>query len=426
MRTELPAPLLASDRGQRADEILRSCVHCGFCNATCPTYQLTGNELDGPRGRIYLIKELLEDGAEAERAQQHLDRCLTCRACETTCPSGVAYGELAEIARAELEPRTRRGGLERLLRWWLLTQLPSAARFRLWSRLGRLFRPLLPGRLSAAIPPAPASVSARRLAPGNNAPVTSAHYAGQRLLLLGGCVQAAATPATVEALATYLARRGATLVPGGGEPCCGALPLHLGASERTRAALCGWLDWVEPLLPEVDFIVSSASGCGVTLRDLERLAGDLCGAESALAAPEQARYQALAAQAAVLIRDPIELIQADSAPLRAETLQTVAWHSPCTLQHGQRTSIEVADEVPAVLAAAGYTLAVVRDAHLCCGSAGTYSVLQPALSGQLKAKKVEALTELAPDLIVTANVGCQVHLASGTQVPVRHWLELIE
>lgn len=426
MRTELPESLLASDRGRRADEILRSCVHCGFCNATCPTYQLTGNELDGPRGRIYLIKELLESGAEAERAQQHLDRCLTCRACETTCPSGVAYGELAEIARAELEPRAQRGRFERLLRWWLLTQLPSARRFRLWARLGRWFRPLLPSRLGAAIPPVAQSVSARRLAPAVNAPASSAHFAGQRLLLLGGCVQAAATPATVEALANYLTRRGATLVPGTGEPCCGALPLHLGASARTRAAVCGWLDWIEPRLSEIDCIVSSASGCGVTLRDLDRLGQELCGSESGLAAAEQARYQALATRAAALIRDPIELIQLDSAPLRSETLQTVAWHSPCTLQHGQRAGIAVAAEVPAVLAAAGYTLTPVRDAHLCCGSAGTYSVLQPALAGQLKANKVNALTAPAPDLIATANVGCQVHLASGTPVPVRHWLELIE
>ncbi|MEM1432683.1 MAG: glycolate oxidase subunit GlcF [Pseudomonadota bacterium] len=419
MRTELAAELLATDRGQRAEEILRACVHCGFCNATCPTYQLTGDELDGPRGRIYLIKDMLESEVIDARVQTHLDRCLTCRACETTCPSGVAYGELAEIARDRIEPAARRGTVERLLRWWLLSQLPSRRLFGAWARLGRLFRPLLPQRLGAAIPAPP-----RALAPsvqlGEQPP--PAVFEGQRMLLLGGCVQDAATPATAAAAKRYFERRGASSVELRSEPCCGALPLHLGETDRTTAKLKGWLDWIEPLLPTVDCIVSSASGCGVTLKDYDQLAERHFTAAAGFTSEQQTHYRALAASVTAKLSDPSELITVTTLPRATRSDRRVAWHAPCTLQHGMR----LGQQVPALLVAAGYELVPTADNHLCCGSAGTYSVLQPELSAELKSAKLEALQGGRPTVIATANVGCQVHLEGGAEVPVRHWLELVD
>ena len=428
MRTEFPAEFLATEDGRRADAILRSCVHCGFCNATCPTYQLTGDELDGPRGRIYLAKAVLEQpepvrDETTNRAQQHLDRCLTCRACETTCPSGVAYGELAEIARDHLAPVVQRSAQERLMRWWLLTQLARPGRFRWWARLGRLFRWALPKALREAVPASPRRLRTRKRKRKDPAPaIPPQTFRDQRFLLLGGCVQQAATPATAAAAQRYLERRGANFVRAAGEPCCAALPLHLGEDARTAAMLRTWLDWIEPRLDAVDYLVSSASGCGVTLKDYERLAQRYLGAGSPLSAEQQQRYQRLATAAAAKVIDPTELITAASEPQRAQSFERLAWHAPCTLQHGQ----QLGSAAPDALVAAGYELTPVPDAHLCCGSAGTYAVLQPAMASELRANKLAVLESGGPEVLATANVGCQLHLEAAAGLPVRHWLELIE
>ena len=428
MRTELPLSLLATEEGRRADAILRACVHCGFCNATCPTYQLTGDELDGPRGRIYLAKAVLEQAeqpgnADVARAERHLDRCLTCRACETTCPSGVAYGELAEIARDHLAPGARRTTIERLTRWWLLTQLARPSRFRWWARLGRLFRWALPKALRGAVPARPRRLSAKRRDKKDSSSAEPPQlFSGQRFVLLGGCVQQAATPATATAAQRYLERRGASFLRAAGEPCCGALPLHLGEVARTAAMLRAWLDWIEPQLAAADYLVSSASGCGVTLKDYGRLAQRYLGPAANLSPAEQQRYHRLAAAAAAKVIDPVELITVASAPQRTQSVQRVAWHAPCTLQHGQH----LAAAAPAALAAAGYELTPVPDGHLCCGSAGTYAVLQPEMATTLRDNKLAALASGDPQIVATANVGCQLHLESAASLPVRHWLELIE
>lgn len=403
MRTELPAELLATTEGARADEILRSCVHCGFCNATCPTYQLLGDELDGPRGRIYLIKEMLETGEADALTARHLDRCLTCRACETTCPSGVAYGELLEIGREHLDSRQPRRGLDGFLRRWLVRVVPKRERFRRLTALGRGFRWLLPSRLATQIPPrAPAGAAAA--AP----PV--AGEADRRVVLLDGCVQGVSTPGVNEALRRLLAARGIEAVRAPGEVCCGSLALHLGDGAAARATMAANVQALDAALEQAQAVLSSASGCGVTIKDYGRL----------LAHHEQAPG---AWRVAERTQDAAEFLAGLSTDWkRRGPYRRVAWHAPCTLQHGQRIS----GAVERLLQAAGYELVPVADPHLCCGSAGTYALLQPELSGRLKASRLSALQAAAPDVIATANVGCQLHLAGGATVPVRHWLELLE
>lgn len=409
MRTDLPADLLATADGARANEILRACVHCGFCNATCPTYQETGDELDGPRGRIYLIKAVLEEeaaaSAGAERAQRHLDRCLTCRACETTCPSGVAYGDLLEIGREVAEERVTRGAWERLQRWWLRTQLNRAARVRFWARLGGLFRPLLPRALARQVP------RLQRLRTVAARPsIAGGLLAGKAVLLLDGCVQQAATPNTNAALERLLVRRGARVLRLAAGHCCGGLALHLSDAEGARAEARRLLDLVDALPVMPDAIVSSASGCGVTQRDYARwFAGD------ARYGPLAERWQACFCDAGELLRELPDLEAA--LPQRR-----VAWHAPCTLQHGQGLT----GLVEPLLTRAGYELLPVADSGRCCGSAGTYSMLQGELSAALQAGKQRALLAPQPELIATANVGCQLHIADGLDVPVHHWLELLE
>ncbi|MDZ7669744.1 MAG: glycolate oxidase subunit GlcF [Gammaproteobacteria bacterium] len=402
MQTELPREYLATDTGSRADGILRSCVHCGFCNATCPTYQLLGDELDGPRGRIYLIKEMLESQRANDVAARHLDRCLTCRACETTCPSGVQYGELLEIGRDFLERERPRRGSERWLRGWLLRVVPDRRRFRRWARLGRAFRWLLPRRLAAQVPPAPAEPAA--------VPVPAA-AATRRVLLLQGCVQQAATPEVNARLAELLAGRGIETVTVAEEGCCGALALHLGETDRARTTMAGTLDALAERLDEVEAVISTASGCGVTVKDYGRLLAD------------DPRRAATARRLAELTVDAAEYLGGQAIDWqRRGDYRRVAWHSPCTLQHGQ----QVTGVVETLLGEAGYELVKVSEAHLCCGSAGSYSILQPELSGQLKRRKLTALEQHDPDVIATANVGCQLHLAGAAGKPVVHWLELLK
>ena len=396
MQTQLPADFIATDRGRRANEILRSCVHCGFCNATCPTYQLSGDELDGPRGRIYLIKELFEGAQNPERVTQHLDRCLTCRACETTCPSGVAYGELADIARVEIGPQ--RTGVQGLLRRLLQWMVPHARRLRLLARVGKFVTFAMPRALAAQVPDNVTTGLASDT-PGS-----------KQVLVLQGCAQQVTTGQVNQGLQQLLGELDIGVLTAPKEGCCGSLDLHLGDEAATLRAVRNNVDALFPLLAQVDAIVSTASGCGVTVKDY----GSLMAADPA--------YAERAARVAEATVDISEYLGGMAATLTAKFPgKQVAWHPPCSLQHGQ----QVEGLVEKILTAAGYELLPVADAHLCCGSAGTYSVLQPDWSDQLRQSKLQALQSQQPDLIATANVGCQTHLAEGTKTPVKHWIELL-
>jgi glycolate oxidase iron-sulfur subunit len=400
MQTRIPAERLADPRVREADAILRTCVHCGFCTATCPTYQLLGDELDGPRGRIYLIKSFLEGEEPTARTRLHLDRCLTCRACETTCPSGVRYGRLADIGREMVEERLDRPWLEGLKRTLLRRVVPYPARFAPLMRLGQALAPLLPGKV-------------RRKVPARQAPPARPERAHPRTMLaLAGCAQSVATPATNAAAARVLDRLGIALVEAPEAGCCGAVDQHLAAPEAARAFMRRNIDaWWPHIEAGAEAIVVTASGCGTVVKDYGHLLAD------------DPNYRDKAARVAALARDLCEVLR--DAPLPAglrPSVRRVAFHSPCTLQHGQ----QLAGVVEGILARAGFHLTPVTDAHLCCGSAGTYSVLQPQLSGRLLENKVRALEAGAPEVIATANVGCQLHLATAAGPPVRHWVELLD
>jgi len=398
MQTQLPAAILATSSGRRADEILRACVHCGFCNATCPTYLLTGDELDGPRGRIYLIKDMLETEAPTPIAREHLDRCLTCRACETTCPSGVSYGELAEIGRNFIEAHAPRGFAERLVRGWLVRVLPVPVRLAFFARLGELFRWALPDYLARAVP---------RI---HSSPTVEVRNHPRRVIVLEGCVQRSTTPEVNAALARVLDAADVKVMHAPGEGCCGSLELHLGQEKRAYATIRANVDALYAAAVDAEAIVSTASGCGVTVKDYGRLLADDPG------------YADRARSVSQRTLDASEYLARIEPPLqKSDTATTVAWHPPCTLQHGQRVKGVVED----LLRRAGYRLVPVADAHLCCGSAGTYSVLQHRLADELRVQKLAALAAAKPDVIATANVGCQLHLRDGAAVPVRHWLELL-
>lgn len=400
MQTSLTPDVLDTPEGREADAILRSCVHCGFCTATCPTYQLLGDELDGPRGRIYLIKQMLEGRAATRETRLHLDRCLTCRACETTCPSGVRYGRLADIGRGITERRIARPWPERLYRHLLRTVIPHAGRFGTLLRIGRAVRPVLPRPLRTKIP---APQKAGTWPPPRHA---------RRMLVLAGCAQAGATPNTNAAAARVLDRLGISLVVAPAAGCCGALSQHLSAEAEARAFMRRNIDaWWPYVEDSIEAIVTTASGCGVMVKDYGTLLAD---------DPE---YAAKAARIAALARDLVEVLGAeDLTPLTEKRRRRIAFHAPCTLQHGQR----LAGTVESVLTKLGFDLTEVRDAHLCCGSAGTYSLLQPELSRRLRDAKLANLERPGPELIATANVGCQLHLQSAAGVPVKHWIELLD
>ena len=401
MQTSLPEAYLATPEGQRAESVLRSCVHCGFCNATCPTYQLLGDELDGPRGRIYLIKEMLEQDAASDVTSRHLDRCLTCRACETTCPSGVQYGELLEIGRNYLEAKRPRSLRERFLRRWLLRVVPNPKSFAFWSSLGRLAKPFLSARLRRQLP---------RRTRGSSFVAPELETPAGTVLLLDGCVQRTATPAVNDRLERLLAARQIRVLRLPDEGCCGGLALHLGEESAALATMSAGLDRMAAMLDQVDAVISTASGCGVTLKDYGRL----------LAGDDDRRQQAAALSDKVVdVGEYLSGLDGDWG--RASDVTRVALHLPCTLQHGQRQGAHPA----ALLEAAGYELVTTRDDHLCCGSAGSYALLQPEISETLGENKVAALSADDPDVIATANVGCQMHLSGLAGVPVRHWVELL-
>ena len=400
MQTHLSDAWRDTPQGQEADRILRNCVHCGFCNATCPTYQLLGDELDGPRGRIYQIKQLLEGAPAGATLRTHLDRCLTCRACETTCPSGVDYHRLLDIGREAVEQQVRRPLPQRLLRWLLCTVLPYRRRVTPLVRSTQALRPLLPSVLKKRIPP--------------RVPIDTPTPSGTQsrfMILLEGCVQPALAPQINAATTRVLQRLGIGVKTASAAGCCGALPHHLGDTERTRALARANIDAWWPLVEQgAEAIVIDASGCAPMVKDYGHLLQD------------DAQYAERARRIGELARDISEVLRdCDLSPLPRGDGRRIAFHSPCTLQHGQR----LAGVVEGLLQSLGYELVPVRDPHLCCGSAGTYSVLQPDLSGQLLEKKLEALQQHEPELIATANVGCLLHLQSGSAVRVRHWVELL-
>jgi glycolate oxidase iron-sulfur subunit len=413
MQTNLSEEARSIPGVEEAEAILRACVHCGFCNATCPTYQVLGNELDGPRGRIYLIKQLLEGKSAGAKTLTHLDRCLTCRNCETTCPSGVRYHTLLDIGRAELERRTQRPVKERLVRAALRRVVPEPARFGPLLKAGQTLRPLLPGRLREKIPKAPKATPARP-------PVRHA----RRVLMLEGCVQPSLSPNTNAATARVLDKLGISVTPAREAGCCGATEYHLNAQDdglnRARANIDAWWPHIEA---GAEAIVLTASGCGAFVKEYGHLLRhDGAYAEKARRVSELARDLV-----EILAAEPVDVLRAgDAARNDAHTAGTsasrVAVHCPCTLQHAQK----LGGAVEAVLRRLGFDLTDVADGHLCCGSAGTYSITQPQLARTLRDQKLDALEAGSPDTIVTANIGCQTHLAGAGRTSVQHWIELVD
>ncbi len=402
MHTSLSESFLDSAAGEEAERIIGKCVHCGFCTATCPTYQLLGDELDGPRGRIYLIKATLEGEAPTRKTQLHLDRCLTCRACETTCPSGVEYGRLLDIGRDAVEERVRRPLSERITRKALRMLVPYPRRFGFLYALGRL----APRRLTGGLYRAARRGEAARWPAGR-------HGLKRTMLVLEGCVQSVATPVTNAAAARVLARLGIELRSAPEAGCCGAISHHLAAPEEAKVFMRRNIDaWWPHIEAGAEAIVMTASGCGAMVREYGHVLRD------------DPDYADKAARVSELTRDLSEVLAGEDLQAFADIGQgrRIAYHPPCTLQHGQKIN----GTVEKILAAAGFELTPVRDKHLCCGSAGTYSLLQKKLSLPLLHDKLEALQAGAPELIVTANIGCQMHLGSESGVPVRHWIELLD
>lgn len=403
MQTNLADFIKNTQEGQEADAILRSCVHCGFCTATCPTYQLLGDELDGPRGRIYLMKQVLEGKEVTRKTQLHLDRCLTCRNCESTCPSGVQYGRLVDIGRGFVEKQVKRPIGERVVRSLLKETLPRKWLFTPAMKAGQLVRPLLPRTLKNKVPKAQ---------PAGQWP--SRQHA-RKMLLLDGCVQPAMSPNINSATARVLDQLGVQLVMAPKAGCCGAIRHHLndheGALEDIRRNIDAWWPYVEA---GAEAIVMTASGCGAMVKDYGHLL------------MHDVFYAARAKRISELTKDLSEIMPAFEqelvARLAGKINKRVAYHPPCTLQHGQ----QIRGKVEGVLRAVGVDVQLCADSHLCCGSAGTYSVLQSELAYQLRDNKLNNLQATNPDMIVSANIGCLTHLQSGTDKPVRHWIELID
>jgi glycolate oxidase iron-sulfur subunit len=422
MQTDIAPEFASTPDGVEADAILRKCVHCGFCTATCPTYQLLGDELDGPRGRIYLMKQVLEGHVPTRSTQLHLDRCLTCRNCETTCPSGVQYGNLVEIGRRLVDDQVPRPAGERLLRWALKEGLTSAL-FAPALKAGQMLRPLLPQALRDKVPPA-APASAHRW-PARQHP--------RKVLLLMGCVQPAMLPNINSATARVLDAAGIQTVVASEAGCCGAIRLHLsdheGALDHMRRNIDAW--WPLVAAGSVEAIVMNASGCGVTVKEYgHSLRHDPAYAEKARRVADLTRdLSELLPDIVAALKDRLALPrpageQGEGAPSRpAGRVKRIAFHPPCTLQHGQ----QLRGGVETHLRELGFDVQVGLDeSHLCCGSAGTYSLLQPELAMPLRDRKLGHLQALAPEVIASANIGCIQHLQSGTTTPVRHWVEIVD
>lgn len=399
MQTSLAAFIRDTEEGKEADSILRKCVHCGFCTATCPTYQLLGDELDGPRGRIYLIKQVLEGAEPSASTRTHLDRCLSCLNCETTCPSGVRYGRLLDIGRGVVEDKVGRSTADRSLRRLLRLVIPYRERFGPLLKLGQFFRPVLPGALKASTPP--------RVDPGE----WPAARHDRKMLVLDGCAQPAIAPNINAATARVLSRLGIDLVrlPDG---CCGALSHHMSATEEARDFMRRNIDvWWPHVQQGAEAIVVTASGCGVLVKEYGHILRN---------DPDYADKAARVSQMTLDLSEVIE--NEDLSGLQPETGRCVAFHSPCSLQHGQK----LGGKVERILAGLGFRLVPVPDSHMCCGSAGSYSILNPKIAGQLKQKKLAALQSGQPDVIATANIGCLAHMQGDAEVPVVHWVDLLD
>ncbi|MBL8497200.1 glycolate oxidase iron-sulfur subunit [Nitrosomonas sp. JL21] len=409
MQTKLADFIKNSPEGKEADAILRSCVHCGFCLATCPTYQILGDELDSPRGRIYLMKQMLEGQPVTRKTQLHLDRCLTCRACETTCPSGVRYGALVDISRGIVEKQVKRTLKAEVLRYSLRKILPNKFIFNGLLKIGRMGRWLAPGSLKKAIPAQPESAGEWPLA---------CH--ARAMLVLDGCVQPTLAPNINAATARVLDKLGISLIKAEKAGCCGAVTFHLNAQQEgldyMRRNIDAWWPFIEQHKAEA--IVVTASGCGVTVKDYGHLL------------QHDEKYAGKAARISALAKDVSEILYAELADIqqRVDRQNTrierrkLSFHSPCTLQHG----MQIRGVVEKILTTVGFDLTHVPNTHLCCGSAGTYSILQPQLSQQLLKNKITALESGQPDQIATANIGCLMHLQSGTLLSVKHWVELVD
>lgn len=383
MHTKLSVTGIKTAQVQKAESILRSCVHCGFCLSTCPTYQLTGNELDSPRGRIYLIKSVLENNAFSNNTIQHLDRCLTCRACETTCPSGVKYAELADIGREMIEGKRP---------LWQKALRTSVRKLLTTPTLLNFVAPLVKH----------ASIQT---------PVKQQNGSKGRILLLGGCVQPTLSPNTNHAATNVLATLGYEIVETAQKECCGAIDQHLSAQDEALVKVKRNIDhWLALLESGVHTIISTASGCGLMVKDYPTLFE-----------VSDAYYQK-ALIVAGKTKDIAEFLFEQDLSLLSVTNEKISYHAPCSLQHGQK----LPNLVEGLLEKLGYELAPIADSHLCCGSAGTYSIFQPEMATQLRNNKLNNLSRSQPDLIVTSNIGCQMHLAKGTKLPVKHWIELLD
>ncbi len=421
MQTTLAPEYQNTPDGLAAEAILRKCVHCGFCTATCPTYQILGDELDGPRGRIYLMKQVLEGETPTRKTQMHLDRCLTCRNCETTCPSGVDYGHLVDIGRKLVDAKVPRPAPERALRWALKEGLTSPL-FAPAMKLGQLVRPLLPAALKSKVP-----------APQNAGTLPTRTHA-RRVLVLAGCVQPAMSPNINSATARVLDAAGIQAVVAPNAGCCGAVKFHLNDHDGGRAEMRANIDaWWPYIAPEqnsagqgakgqgldrplaVEAILMNASGCGVTVKDYGHILQD------------DPQYAAKAARVSALTQDLSEYLPQLVLALRGKVNTSeqpgLVFHPPCTLQHGQKLK----GGVEAHLADLGFAVRIVaNEAHLCCGSAGTYSVLNPTLAYQLRDRKLGNLQAQSAEVIISANIGCITHLQSGTETPVKHWIEVLD
>jgi len=412
MKTNIINDFLQTPEGIEANRILRSCVHCGFCNATCPTYQLLGDELDGPRGRIYLIKQTLEGKTPSRQTQLHLDRCLTCRNCESTCPSGVNYSQLLNIGRAVINKKVSRSLPQRLLHFSLRKLFLSRFSFSLLLKTGQLFKPVLPAKIKRSIPDKRIKLNFE------NKPHS------RKILLITGCVQPALKPQIDTAAKIVFDRLAIECIEAESTSCCGSLSHHLNAEDEAiriiKNNIDNWLTIIEK--KSIEAICMTATGCGVAIKEYEHLLANDNG------------YADKAKKISRLYKDPAEIISAGSYAEKQATIKqlmcdressdkniNIAFHPPCTLQHG----LQLKNVIEPVLGNCGYSLQPFKDKHLCCGSAGTYSITQKKISQQLLSSKLSNINEADPDIIVTANIGCQLHLQSGTSTPVKHWLELL-
>ena len=401
MQTNISNKFSNNPNIDEAETILRSCVHCGFCTATCPTYNLLNDELDSPRGRIYLIKQVLEGNDVTHKTQQHLDRCLICRSCETTCPSGVKYSRLIDIGREIVDHQVPRTMAVKIKRYALRKILPYPKRFSLLLAVGRSLKPVLPSNIKNKIPAI--SHITQHTPPASK---------NRKMLVLEGCAQSIITPSTNQAASQVLEKLNIELVSAPKAGCCGAVSHHLSAADEAnnfiRNNIDAWWPYVEN---NIEAIVTTASGCGVMVKDY------------AYILKNDGQYAEKAKRVSQLTKDISEiLVKEDLSANKLTSRKTkVSFHSPCTLQHGQKLN----GIVEKILTQAGFSLSTVNNSHLCCGSAGTYSILQPEISQKLLKNKILSLENEKPDIIATANIGCQMHLDTKSNVPVKHWIELI-